>query len=348
VNTNTQILRNYLTTARTHLSRSFGIDFDKYSTGPFCLVRKHAKEVRPCRIVDVSIKNLVITLNHLARFQIFNKDKTETVYYLPAKFMQKVFTLIANLSVQSGKFFSGVARMLYRVFALKLFELVFTVFKVLRIFNNISVGHRDKRFNPDINADCVCTKPERLRDDIITGKSSIKMSVLAFDCNSFDIAFQLSMQLNAYISDILDIEFAISEFNAVTVRREGDRIKTVLAFKSWKPRLVSGLYASKESPKRFVQSPEDILRHRIIKMSKTDIKGANFFKCVGLIVVVDKLVPLLPTDNAMFQSAVVEKSGRVKKIFKFNFLNPIGEQSILESLSHFLTFHSADLHFGQI
>jgi hypothetical protein len=284
---NTQIFWNDLTARRALLSCASRVDFDQSPTGPFCLVGQEIKEHRPCRIVDVSVEDSVVAVDHLFGLQVFDKNRTESIYYIPAELMQKVFALIADFGMKSGKILSGLAGALFGMFTLKIFELFFGLFQVLRVVYDIAVGHRGKDLDADINSYLIGAWWQGFWRDIIAGESGVEMPVLTLDCNGLDLAFQVPVQLDPDASDVLDIEFAVLQSDAVTVGRERDRIEAIPAFEPGESWRVSCFDTAKESLKRFVQAPQDILGSGIVKLGNALVKDSDFFKRIGLIVIVD-------------------------------------------------------------
>jgi len=110
MNTDTQIFPNNFSTIRTLLRSPFGIDFDECSTGAFSLVGYKIKELGPCCIVYIFVKNSEIIFNHLIWFEIFYKNEAKLIDYLSAEFMEKVLTLVANTFIESGKILSCFIR----------------------------------------------------------------------------------------------------------------------------------------------------------------------------------------------------------------------------------------------
>jgi len=158
------------------------------------------------------------------------------------------------------------------------------------------------------------------------------------------------MEFNSNMTDILNIQSAIFKFNAIAIRRECNRVKSVLALEPWEARRISLLNAPEKGLKSFVQLSENILRTTKIKLGNTSVNVTNFFKCVGLIIIIDGFMPLFITSDSMLKSTVIKKASRIKKTVQFNFLSFIYEQSVFKRLSHFLRFLSqyGDLHLGHI
>ena len=334
MNTHTQILWNDFTALGASLRCAPGVDFNQLPTSFFRFVRKQIKKQSPCRIIDVFVENFVIAVDHLFWFQVFEKDKTKSINYFSTDFVQKISALIAYFRIQTGKLLSGFARTLFRVLPVKLFEVGFIVLEMLGIVDNLAVGHSGKGLNTDINSDFLSTRSEDFRRNIITGERGIESFILLLDRNCFDLAFKRSVEFYSNAADILNIKFPRLEPDAITVGRKGNRIKTVPAFKSRKSRLVTRAQTTKECLKRLIQAPEDLLRCGIIELCNTFIKAADFFKRVGLIVIVDRFMPLAPADNALFQGAIVKKPSGVKKTIQFKFLVFIGEKPVFERLPH--------------
>jgi len=347
MNPDAQIFFNNFTTSGTGLGGVFGIDFNQRPTGAFCLVRQKIKELCPCRIVYVFVQNFVIAANHLFRLQGFDKDKSEPVDYISAELMQKIFSLIANFSVQAGKILSGFASTLLGMFTLKILKLIFGMFQVFRIIYDFAIRHNGKGFDTDIDSDFIATGRKNLLRNFITGKTSVKMPVLSFDSNGLDLSFKIPVQFDSDASDVLNVKLVIFKLNPIAVGRKGDRIETVSALKSWKSGFITSLYATEKSSKRFVQSPEHILRSGIIKICDSLIKASYFLKRVGLIVIIDRFAPLFPTDNTMFKGAVIEISGRVKKAFKLGFLGLVCKKPIFERFSQSLSLLGFDIFFNR-
>lgn len=341
---NAQIFWNDLPAAGAALRCAFGVDFDECPTSSFRLVGQKVKEHRPCRIVDVFIENLVFAVDHLFGLQVFDKDRPEPVDYTPAEFVQKVFALVADLGVQAGKLLSGRTSAFFRMLSLKLFEFFFGLFQVLRIVYDFTVGQRGKGLDADVDTDFLSAGRKRLGHNFIAGKGRVEVPVLPLDSNGFDFAFQVPVQLNSDAANILDVELAVLNPDTITVRRERNRVEAVTALEPWESRLViTGFDSPEERLKRFVQASQNVLGSGIVELRNTFVKAADFFKRVGLVVIVDRLVPLVPAENALLKGAVVQKTGRIKEAFQLGFLGLVGEKPVFKCLTHLLAFLGFDV-----
>ena len=141
------------------------------------------------------------------------------------------------------------------------------------------------------------------------------------------------MELDSDMTDILNIQFPVFKFDSIAIGRKCNRVESILTLEPGEARLFALANTSKESLKRFVQSPENILRSGIIKLGKVFIKTADFFKRTGLVIIINRLSPLFPTDNSLLESAVVEKSGRIKKAIKTSFLSFVRKQPVFKGFS---------------
>jgi len=337
MNTNTQIFLNDLSTIRANLRCSFGINSDQRPTSFFRFIGQKIKEHRPCCIIDVLVQNFVLAVEHLFWLQGLNKYRSKSIYDIPAQFVQKVFALVADFGMQAGKAFSGFAGALLGVFALKFFKLVLAVFEMLRIINNFTIGQHGKRLDADINSDFIGAGSKALGSNLITGKGGVEMPVLSLNCNGLNPAFQISVQSNSNASNVLDVKFAVFQPNTVAVSREGDRIKPIPCLEPGEAGLLAGFDTPEESLKRFVQASKNILRCRVIELRDVVVKAADFLEGIGLVVIVDRLMPLLPTNNAMLQGGVIKKASGIKKAFQLDFLSRVRKKPIFESFAHLFT-----------
>jgi len=139
------------------------------------------------------------------------------------------------------------------------------------------------------------------------------------------------------MTNILNIQLPIFKLNPIAISREDDRVKIIFALKSWKSWCVSVFDASKKGLKSFVKSSEKILRSGKIELCNAFIEAADFFKCICLIVVIDRFAPLFVTDNSLLKRTIIEKASRIKKLVKFGFLSFICEQPVFKGLSHLLS-----------
>src|SRR5438093_1049767 len=74
-----------------------------FSTGPCCLVVKHLKEPRPCRIGDTFRQTMVS--HHIQDHQIFQTDNAILFDQYCAFLMRKVSPFISNALVYAGNCF---------------------------------------------------------------------------------------------------------------------------------------------------------------------------------------------------------------------------------------------------
>ena len=115
MNTNTQIFFNDVMTSRAFLSSPAWVYFNQLSTSVFGFVRKKIEELRPCRIVDIFVKNFKIIFNHFFGLEFFNINISKFINYFSTKFMLKIFTLIANFFVQTSKFLFQILTSLFGI-----------------------------------------------------------------------------------------------------------------------------------------------------------------------------------------------------------------------------------------
>jgi len=111
-------------------------------------------------------------------------------------------------------------------------------------------------------------------------------------------------------------------------------MKPVSTFKPWEPWVRTRFESSEEGLESFIEPPQNILRTRKINLSKTLIKSTNFFKRVGLVIVINGLMPLAVADYSMFKGRIVEEPRRLKEADKFSFLSPVGKEPVFKRLSH--------------
>lgn len=332
----TQIFFNDFTAPGTGLSRVLGIDCNQLSTSIFGFVRKKTEELCPCRIIDTLIQNSETIFNHFFGLKFFNINITKLVNYLPAEFMLKVFTLVADFFMQAGKFLFQSLASLFGILTLCFFEFGFRLFQIFRIIDHLAIGHSGKRLDSHIDSDFFCGGRKNILRNSITRKRSIESAILPFNCNCFDNTLNIPVEIDSDVADILDIKFSAFKFNPIAIDRESDRIEIIQPLKSGKARLVARLNSSEEGLKGFVKLSKNILRTAIIKLSETFIKATNFFKRISLIVIINRFAPLLPANNTLFKGTIIEKTGRTKKLTKLYVLGFVCKQPVFEGLSHFL------------
>lgn len=333
-----QAFKNNFTTTAASLRGSCGIDFDHFSTSFFRFVGKHIKERRPCRVINISIKCLLVA-HHLFGLKIFNKNQTEPANKFAAEFMQKVLPLIADFVMQFGKRRAGFAAAFFRMLLLQVFKFYFALLKVFGVVDQLPVTGGDKGFDSHIQADFFGADRQWLLRHIFTGKANVKPVKLTLDDGGFDFSFNRPVAFYSNCADILDVQFAgFFESAAVTIS-VWDRVKTLLTFKPWKTGSFTSLYSFKKSFKSDIQPTQDLLRSGKIKISNARIERPYFLKGICLIVVVNRFSPLAPTYDPVFKSAVVEITSGVKQRVKPGFLCFIGEESVFERFAHELSYN---------
>ncbi len=88
-----------IATIGTVLRRISRVDFDKLSTGPFCLVREMM-----CKVTPFSVHNTlgkVVILNHSIDGQIFYSNETELIDYSMTDLMSEIMASIGNSFVNA-------------------------------------------------------------------------------------------------------------------------------------------------------------------------------------------------------------------------------------------------------
>ena len=340
---NAQIFLNDLTTIRAHLRSVPWVDPNQFPASFFRFVGQQIRESRPCRVVNVFVENRKIAFDHVLRLQVLDADKPESVNQIPAQFVQEVFSLIADPCVQGCKFLSCLASSFGRMFSLKFFEFGFTSFQVLGIVDNFPVRKNGQRFDSNVNTDFFRRYGEGLWLDLITRENSIEVSGFSFDCNRFNLAFDLPVKPDSDLSDILNVKPFAFKPDTVTVRRECNRIKSVFPFKTWEPGCITFLDAPEKGPESFIKTAKNILRRGTIEPCQSFVKASNFFKRVGLVVVVDRLTGLLPAYDSMLKGTVVEKPSGIEQAFKSLFVAFLCPQSVFKRFPHLLTFLRFDV-----
>ena len=189
MNTIRQLFFNKLTTLRTRLCCSSGVDFNKCSASVFGFVAQNIKELCPCRIIDIFIKGPEIIFNHIFRLKFFNKDVAVIINYFTRKFMLKIFALISDLLMQFRNGFSCSLAFLYRMLPLKIDKFVLALFKIFGVVDNLAIRHNGKRFYTYINANFLGRSGKDVLRNGIARKRSVEAAILPFNCNSFDFAF---------------------------------------------------------------------------------------------------------------------------------------------------------------
>ena len=335
VDSDTQILLNNFTATRAGLGGVLGIDLDYRSAGPFCLVGQEAKELCPRCVVDILVQNSEIIFNHFFRLKFFDVDVSEFIDYLSGEFMLKVSSLVTDSFVKASKFLSHVLAALPGISALRFFEFRFGLLKIFGIVDFPAIGHDGKSLDSDVDSDFLFGSGKDVLRNIVAGKRGDEPAVLSLYRDCFDRSFDVPVKPYPDGADILNVELPFFQFNSISVGREGDRVKIIPAFESWKTGPVSFFHAAKECLERLVQTPENILRSGIVKLSNSFVKATDFLKRIGLVVITDRLAPLFPADDPLLKGVIVQKTSRIEKTVKLSFLSLVGKQPVFKGLPHF-------------
>src|ERR1044071_2866002 len=162
-----------------------------YSTGPFCLVVKHVKEHRPCRVCDTFCQAMIF--HHVQNHQIFYADDAKLIDDLATFLMSKIssfvcdpFVYASNSSLASFAFLRSFSS--HTQFLLCFRQSLLFCTQELRIINLSSITQSSETAQPNISSHRFFTGRQGLGFNITRKDSKPFTSSIALDCAGLNVA----------------------------------------------------------------------------------------------------------------------------------------------------------------
>ena len=343
MNTISQGFFNQLPTLRTHLARVARIHENYLPIGAFCLIGCEFRELIPCCVAKTSVKFVSkypgMVAHHVFNFELFKGDDLKHTDQIHGKLVSKILSFVRYSFVDARSLFAllypiGTSSFRLAQSSLGFGELSFSRFKKSWIGNFFASRKHGKGSKTNINTnDFICNREGGSIN--FAREANVPFIVRPVKSHRLDSPRNVPVQFDSDVANILNVKLPVFQLNAVAIGRERDRIEAVSTFESGKSGSVSGFYTPKECVESFIKPSQNILRSRKIKFGNAFIKATNFFKRIGLIVVVYSFVPLFVAENPLLKGTIIQKAGRIKHIVKRGLLRIASEQSVFKSLFHF-------------
>ena len=355
MNTISQSFFDQQSTSRTHLACVAWVHKHYLPTGAFCLVGCVIRELVPRHVtnafVEFMTKHLSMIAHHARNVEFFKGDNLKHIYQMSGKFMREIVSSVGNFFMNTRNFFAlfcsaGCPLNFLAQPSLRFGKSNFIGFKKSWIGNLFTSRERGKRRKANINTDSFVRGRKWLELDF-TRETGVPFIVRPTKSNGLDGPFDVPVQFNSDIADILDVKLPVFQLDTIPISRECDRIEAIPSFEAGESWGVASFDAAKECLKRFIQSSQNILRSGKIQIGDPVIKAPNFFKRVGLVVVIDRLVPLFIAENPLLKGAIIQKASRIKHIVKRGLLRVTGEQSVFIGFAHLLSFLIRNIFFNR-
>src|SRR5665213_1974895 len=273
---------------------SYGI-----STSTFSLVLNHVSKLPPSGIVYAFGKS---PLRHFFNIQIFIRNQSVFVNNHCACFMQKIISLIVNLSMKCRQLTLGGYPHILRISGLNAFQFFFRLFQVSWIFNPTAIKKNSKTFQSQINTNSGRYDFFRNNNILFRRKNNVPLIPGSFNRTGFNIANDFTVKF--YLcATYFRKQYSVS-FNLKPALWIADRTKSFFALKSWETCLLPLFYPTKKMFKSYIKSFQNILQYLGMYVRKFRELFFDSRKFVCLHQIGDTFTSTFISSNAMFQSRI--------------------------------------------
>jgi len=289
-------------------------------------------------------------LHHETKRKIFECNQGISISQNSGELVPEISALIGDVFVQFGYLMDGLAATMTtfdstRETALSNAEFVKGATHPARIFDEFSIRQSEQAFQPNIDPNSRTKMWDHLNVKNLCLQADIPLLDRALQDNvlDFGVVGKRAMQVNAHLTDILDVELAVSELAAVTVG-EFQAVESILAFKARETRTFTGLQSAKESGKALIKSSKYLLDAGGVELPESfEIIMADVAE-VGPLISVEHALPDLPVSrDSLLQSGVIEIPALPQKEVKSTDLGAIRVKTIFESANHLLALLILDV-----
>jgi hypothetical protein len=278
---------------------------------------------------------------HSFDVQVFYGDKSVAIDDTARNFVVKVIPLILDVSELSLEQLHGLASAVRFLVgstsetALRYPEFLLFFLVESRIVYLSTIIKRCKSGKPNVNSYSFrgCWQRSRFALNREDHKPSASLTL---DRNCLNLALDRAMQLNLYIANSLSINEFVNQLAPITVGRESERIVSLIRFESWETWFLAFFDSRKECAESLIQSAKNILAARKVINPDKSI-GSQLLQPIGLIVVVDRLLLVLPCVNSFLKRLVVEIASRTQLSIQRLSLLGVWIYAIFERLAHLLS-----------
>ena len=344
MNSHTQVFWNNPPASAACLCGVSGVHGNDSRTSLFHFVREQLPEHSQTRIS--SRQGKVRVLYHKVEGEIFNGNKAVIFCELPCGFVPEVKALVLDMFVNPGNLKGG--------FASSVTALLFSGQSALsnaqtrkfsaqpaRVINRCAVGQSQQRLAANIDTDGRAEVQFLLRVGYFALQTNVPFPKRFLQNDVLDLcAFgQEPVILHLYFTDVLHIEHGSaclvgSQFTAIAVP-VFERVEPILALKAGEARCLTCFNTAEESPKAFVQPPEQLLYTCGIEQPQcVGVGSALIPKVRPLVGIRQPLTSGLICLNALFQRRVVKQSALLKNRIKSQLLGTAREQAVFVGSGH--------------
>src|SRR3990167_2361874 len=334
-------LFNNFATERTFLGCSVWRYFLIPSASAFSLAFEYIQKHTPSCIVNTFTK--IFVFDHVFNVQIFYSKTIVVLNKRISNLMTKIKSLIRNLFVMFGNkntsFFStGRSFLSTRKQFLGFSKFSFRLFQILWRFNLLSIACSYKDIQSNINTYFLASFRKWI-NIIFNYERHIPFIISSGNRKGFYISINRSMPLNFYITNILKIKAVFFYLTAIVKSRIVYCIKSIRRFKSWIASLFTSLNSTKEGFKRFVKSPQSLLKRTIIAKRKILIAFSYFWqKICGLKDISNPFSGLFINLFSLSKGLIIKKTMSLKLRGHRDNLFSCGIKAIFENFKHLFSF----------
>src|SRR6266571_1754455 len=351
VPTHTEVFLDDAPTTTTRLTCIMGSDFHDRATSLFRFIARHRDEGSPSCIQNTlvqaafgggSIGNILPifvlfrfgTRRHVVNMQVLEDQGPVSLDQGLRFFVQKVTATVPHFARQSRQLFLGAEAPVTPLLAsvdllMRCFDLLFRLPIEAGVSNSFSIREHGKGFDAQVNPHGFLrrVKGHGRIDLIFRDENGIPLLPFPFDRTGFDLALDLSMQLDLDLADFGEREPRALEFIAALRVREA-----IIAVATFETRIAWGLsvqHTTKEGIKSFVESLEHLLLHLRVDVLVLFAKLLDSWKLVRLHAIGDGHSTHLIGISTLLQGSVVQLFAPPQGPFQGPDLLPGGRQAKL-------------------
>ncbi|HZF40848.1 MAG TPA: hypothetical protein VE715_18650 [Blastocatellia bacterium] len=305
-----------VTAPAANLARVFWVYSFKRTPGAFSLGLCHGEKASPSHVIDRLCEMTVF--HHPAYVQIFNCDRVKTSYKIGRKLVVKILPTARHFQMCPGDYdslFGASLRSLFlaRKSPLLSLQIVQRVLEMARIFNLFAGRERGKTGNPDIHANGLSGRRQRLRFGYLANNQRIPAVNTARDPKLFALPFDRAGEPDAASSNTRNREsVALDRARSHLLVFLRESVIAVFTLESGEARLLAVLNAAKEAVESFVKTFERILLD-CPQMAFHFRQRASFSQMTRLFDIAKRCAGDLITRDSLGKSGVVNMA----RVFKF-------------------------------
>lgn len=337
----------YFAAATTALyACSCGTYFHDLRTGSFGLVAKNVHEAGPASIGDRTSQPVV--LDHPLDVQALHRDQSVRSDEIQSGLVMMLPSEIRDASMKATNLGACLAAVLAASFTATDDSLCDAQggqsrLEVSRVFYTFAIGSSEEGFKSNVNTDG--WEPIRRHRHVaqVAGQHDVPLVSFTFHGRGFDRSLNESVDVDAYLADMLDTQFAPVQTDAVTVGWKHDTVEAITGLEARITRLPAALAATKEVLVRLVESAHRRLCRGEVEAGEILVVSAKLFELGRLINVANTAPMHLVLGLSLLQAEVVQAPVRLQGDPQFTKLIRVGVEPELERFAHLLTLLPFDV-----